>query len=96
MPQFMIQAKDFTDSEALQRRLSMRNEHLARMQEEKKKDIFIIGGALLSQEETMIGSMILLSLPAEEAVWQWIESDVYKTGKVWDEITVTPFRVAPV
>ena len=96
MPQFIIQAKDFTDSEALQRRLSVRETHLARMRQEKEKGIFIIGGALLSAEGNMIGSMILLSLPDEESVWNWIETDVYKTGNVWNEIMVSPFRVAPV
>ncbi len=92
----MIYAKDFTDSEALQRRLSVRDAHLVRMQEEKKNGVFIIGGALLNEEGNTIGSMILLSLPDEESVWQWVEKDVYKTGRVWNEIVVSPFRVAPV
>lgn len=96
MPQFMIQARDFTDSEALQRRLAVRETHLARMRQEKEKGVFIIGGALLSAEGSMIGSMILLSLPDEDTVWKWIERDVYKTGRVWDEITVSPFRIAEV
>ena len=96
MPQFMIQARDFTDSEALQRRLSVRNAHLLRMQAEKNKGVFIMGGAMLNEEGNMVGSMILLSLPDEESVWQWIEKDVYKTGRVWDDISVSPFRVAQV
>lgn len=92
----MIQAKDFTDTEALERRLSVRDTHLVRMQEEKKRGVFIIGGALLNADGNMVGSMILLALPTEEAVWQWIEKDVYKTGRVWDEIIVSSFRVAAV
>lgn len=96
MPQFMIQAKDYADSEALQRRLSVRETHLARMREEKAKEVFIIGGALLNEDGNMIGSMILLSLPDEAAVWEWIEIDVYRTGKVWNEIAVSPFRIASV
>ena len=96
MPQFLVQAKDFTDNEALQRRLAVRETHLARMQQEKEKGIFIIGGALLDTEENMVGSLILLSLPDEDSVWKWIEQDVYKTGKVWNEISVSSFRVAPV
>lgn len=96
MPQFMIQAKDHTDAEALQRRMSVRETHLARMHQEKEKGIFLIGGAFLNEEGNMMGSMILLSLPDEESVWQWIDEDIYKTGKVWNEITVSPFRIASV
>ena len=96
MPQFIIQAKDHADKEALQRRMTSRPAHIDRMKEEKNKDVFIIGGALLNENATMIGSVIILSLPDEASVWRWIEEDLYVTGKVWNEITVSPFRVAEV
>ncbi len=96
MPQFVIHAKDHTDAEALNRRLSVRSTHLQRMREEKRKGIFIIGGALLNEKGNMAGSVIILSLPDEQSVWNWIEDDVYKTHRVWNEISVLPFRVAEV
>lgn len=96
MPQFIIQAKDYTDEDALKRRLAARSAHLERMKEEKRKGVFIIGGALLNNDSTMIGSVIILSLPDEASVQQWIRQDVYITQKVWNEVTVTPFRVADV
>ena len=96
MPQFIIQAKDHIDDEAVQRRISVREIHLKRMREEKASGVFIIGGALLNNDNKMIGSVIILSLPDEQSLWHWIEQDVYMTGKVWDEVQVTPFRVAEV
>ena len=96
MPQFIIQAKDHTDDNAIDRRLSVRAAHLQRMKEEKSKDIFIIGGALLDNNNKMIGSVIILSLSDEESVQRWIEQDVYFKNNVWNEITVAPFRVADV
>ncbi len=96
MPQFIIQAKDYTDEESLKRRLAARSAHLERMKEERNKGVFVLGGALLDNNDRMIGSVIILSLPNEESVWQWIRQDVYVTGTVWNEITVNPFRVADV
>ncbi len=96
MPQFIIQAKDFTDEDALNRRLKARQLHLERMKEEKRKQVFVVGGALLSDESKMIGSVIILSLPDKQSVHQWIAEDPYIKNKVWDEITITPFAVADV
>ena len=94
MPQFIIQAKDHTDKDALNRRLAARTAHLERMKEERSKGVFIIGGALLNKEEQMIGSVIILSLPDEESVRQWINQDIYVTGNVWNEVEISSFRVA--
>lgn len=96
MTQFIIHAKDCTDAEAPARRAAARSFHLQRMREEKKKGVFILGGALLDEEERMIGSLIIVALPDKQSVESWIQKDVYVTDKVWNEITITPFRVADV
>lgn len=96
MSQFIIQAKDYKDEDALNRRLAARPFHLERMKEEKAKSIFVIGGALLSEDGKMIGSVIILSLPDANSVMEWIQKDPYLLQKVWNEITVTPFKVADV
>lgn len=92
----MILASDYKDAEALQRRLSVREDHLNRMRDEKVKGKFIIGGAKLNEEGAMIGSMLLVDLENETAVREWLKEDPYVTGKVWKQIDVIPFRVAGV
>ena len=96
MPQFIIHAKDFGDAEAPARRAYARPFHLQRMKEEKKKGIFILGGALLNEQSRMIGSVIIVALPDIQSVESWIQQDSYVVNQVWNEITITPFRVADV
>ncbi len=96
MPQFLIMAEDCTDTGAPDRRLAARPVHLQRMQEEKAKGIFIIGGAKLDEEGNMYGSMLMVNLPDINAVNSWIACDPYVTGRVWNTIAVTPFRIAEV
>jgi len=96
MPQFIIIAADYKDSEALNRRLAIRPVHLERMKVEKEKGIFIIGGAKLDETGKMFGSMLIVNLPDKEAVSNWLAADPYVTNKVWEHIEITPFRIAEV
>ena len=95
MPQFMIIADDYQDADALTRRMEVRDAHLQRMRVEKLRGIFIIGGAKLSNGK-MTGSMLLVEMDDEAAVQQWLKDDPYVTGKVWEHISITPFRIAGV
>ena len=96
MPQFIIIAQDYKDSEALNRRLAARPIHLERMKKEKAKGVFIIGGAKLNEAGNMIGSMLIVDLPGKEEVEQWVAVDPYVTNNVWETVGITPFRIADV
>jgi uncharacterized protein YciI len=96
MPQFLILAEDYTDKNALNRRLAIRETHLQRMREEKKAGRFIMGGARLNDDGNMYGSMLIVNLENEEAVKEWINVDPYFTAKVWKYTHVFPFRIADV
>ncbi len=96
MPQFLILAIDYTDPDALKRRLSVREEHLKRMRREKAEGHFITGGAKLNEENKMCGSMLVVQLENIETVKQWLQEDPYITGKVWEHVEIFPFRIADV
>jgi len=96
MPQFLILTDDYKDPDALSRRMSVREDHLKRMRKEKTEGRFIIGGAKLNEQGNMYGSMLVVELENEEAVQQWINEDPYVTGKVWENISILPFRIANV
>lgn len=95
MPQFLILADDYKDAEALNRRLSVRKDHLKRMRAEKAEGRFVIGGAKLN-EGKMIGSMLVVNLDDAEVVRKWINEDPYITGKVWEHVQIVPFKIADV
>jgi len=94
--QYLITAYDFTDSEALERRMAARPFHLDAIRKFKNTGNFIIGGAILNPEGKMIGSSLIMQFESEAELQQWLEKDPYYTRKVWDKINIKPFRVAEI
>ncbi|MDB5262586.1 MAG: hypothetical protein JWQ14_1867 [Adhaeribacter sp.] len=92
--QYFITAHDFTDPEALDRRMAVRALHLDEMKKFKESGNFLFGGAILSAEGKMIGSSLFMQFQHEAALQQWLDAEPYVTGKVWDKIEIKPFRVA--
>ena len=96
LKQYFITAYDFTDPEALDRRMAARPSHLEGARKLKASGNFIIGGAILSPEGKMIGSSLFMQFRDEEELQQWLKEEPYVNEKVWDKIEVKPFRVAEV
>ncbi|KAL1945222.1 hypothetical protein VTO73DRAFT_2073 [Trametes versicolor] len=99
MPLFSIYAPDYTDEEAVQRRLAVRQTHLDTA---AKNPSMKVGGAMLSPndaldkpdlEKKMIGSFMILECDTYEDAKKMIEGDVYWTGNVWDKekTVIRPF-----
>ena len=51
MPQFLIKAEDYTDKDALNRRLAIRETHLQTMREEKKQAGLLLAALSLPMME---------------------------------------------
>jgi uncharacterized protein YciI len=96
MNQYLVTAYDYTDAEALQRRMNVRPHHLAGVKELKESGNYIAGGAILNEESQMIGSVMILQFETDEALEVWKQNEPYITQKVWESIDVKPFRVAAV
>lgn len=91
--QFLLVARDYTDADALSRRMTARPHHIANIQRMIGEGSFITGGAMLSETETvdgkpkMIGSMLLLKMGSSEEVRRYVDTDPYFTGKVWEKVS---------
>jgi len=94
--QFILIAYDGTDPGALERRMSVRQEHLEKISEMRKAGEFIFGGAVLNEEGKMIGSMIIYEFPDREALDSRLKEEPYISGKVWKDISIQPFRLAKI
>jgi uncharacterized protein YciI len=94
MKQYLINALDFTDAEALERRMHARPAHLESVKEAKSKGHYLIGGALLNDHGQMIGSAMIVQFETPEALQEWLNNDPYIKGEVWDRIEIKPFKVA--
>lgn len=96
MQQYIIYAWDETDEQAPERRMSIRPAHFDGARKLKSAGNFIIGGAILNDEEKMIGSMMVVQFETKEQLQQWLDTEPYITGKVWQKIDIRPFKVADV
>jgi hypothetical protein len=92
--QFLVTAYDGKDDGALDRRMSVRKAHINGANELKEAGHLIAGGAILDEAEQMIGSTMFVDFDSKAQLDQWLASDPYVTGNVWQDISVLPIRLA--
>ncbi len=93
--QYVIIAKDAEDSEALNRRLAARADHVSYSDEAVKRGEQIIGAALLDREGDMRGSVMIVDFENEAALKDWLDNEAYVRGQVWKDIDILPCRIGP-
>ncbi|GLY98784.1 YciI family protein [Actinoplanes sp. NBRC 103695] len=93
--QFLLIAHDGDDDDALNRRLQAREKHIALGDEMVANGSMLYGGALLDDQEKMIGSVLVLDFPTRQELDAWLKIEPYVLGDVWRRIDVQPFRVGP-
>lgn len=91
---FLVIARDGSDDGALERRLAVRERHLSSARALAEAGTLQLGGAILDEDDTMIGSALLLEAPDEAAVRALLEADVYARSGVWERYEVHRFRRA--
>lgn len=94
MNQYLITAYDFTDTDALNRRMAIRPLHLDAARQLRETGNFVLGGAMLNDEGKMIGSVMVLQFETEEQLAAWKQDEPYITQKVWETVDIKPFKVA--
>jgi hypothetical protein len=94
--QFIVIAYDGTDAKALERRMSVREEHLkqAKMFFDNGKWLYAVG--ILSDDGIINGSMVVCDFPSRiDLEEEWIKNEPYILGNVWDKIKIHRAQVAP-
>lgn len=94
MPQYLVLAYDGTDPDATARRQAARPRHLEFIAPMVERGEIVVGGAILDDAETMVGSAVVVDMPSREALDTWLNNDPYVTEGVWKTIEVKPMRVA--
>ena len=92
--QFVVIGRDGTDPEAPDRRQVVRPTHLDELQPLVDAGNILVGGAILDDDGSMRGSVMIVDFPSREELHAWLDNDPYVTGGVWREVEVAPFRVA--
>lgn len=91
--QFLVIAHDGTDADALQRRMSVREEHFVSARAARKQGAILIGGALLDGDK-MVGSALIVEAEDRAALDAFLAADPYSKGNVWQRFEIMPMRVA--
>lgn len=91
---FLVIAKDGTDDGAPARRAAVRERHLAGAHALAEAGRLQVGGAILDDEGTMIGSALIVEADDEAALRSLLDADVYASQGVWQRYEVYPFRRA--
>lgn len=92
--QFLVTAYDGKDKQAQERRAAARPDHIEGAKALQEAGHILIGGAILDEEGNMVGSSMVVEFENQEELEKWVNNDPYVTGNVWQEIYVSPFRVA--
>jgi uncharacterized protein YciI len=91
---FLIQAFDHTDADALNRRMKARENHLEFAKKMHANGEIIVAGAMLNNEEKMIGSAMIVEMDSLLEVEKWLSEEVYIKDNVWDKVSVYQMKIA--
>ncbi|EIM89483.1 uncharacterized protein STEHIDRAFT_118701 [Stereum hirsutum FP-91666 SS1] len=100
--EFVVYAPDYTDAEALSRRLAVRAQHLAKAQTLHDSGVVKLGGAMVAEESLreedaskrkMEGSVMIYEAGSLAEVMEYIHNDPYWVENVWDKekLDIRPF-----
>jgi uncharacterized protein YciI len=91
---FIVTAYDGKDSEAGPRRKIAREQHLAGVKRLVKERRHLFGAAILDEGNQMIGSVLIVDYPSKEIlISEWLNSEPYVTGNVWESVEIKPCMV---
>ncbi len=85
---FLIIGLDGTDSDALDRRMAARPNHVARGDELMASGNLWYASALFHDDGTMKGSMYFVDFANEDELNAYLETEPYVVGDVWRDITI--------
>lgn len=91
--QFLIIGKDGTDENAPKRRLDARQAHMELGEKLRQSGNMWYGAALWDDNNEMCGSALLMDFPSEKELHEWLNSEPYKTQRVWQTIEILKCNV---
>lgn len=86
--QFVVIGLDGTDESAPERRQKARPAHIDVGEELRQAGNMWYGAALLHDDGSMKGSMILVDFKSEDELKAWLDKEPYVVGDVWRDITI--------
>lgn len=86
--QYVVIGLDGTDEGALERRLKVRQQHIDLGEELRQSGSMWYGAALLRDDGSMKGSVLIVDFPSEKELQYWLDKEPYVIGDVWKDIRI--------
>jgi uncharacterized protein len=86
--QFLIIGLDGKDSDAMDRRLAARKDHIELGDQLLKSGNMWYGAAIRDNKGNMIGSALFMDFESEEELNKWLKKEPYVVGKVWEKVDI--------
>ena len=93
--QFIVTGLDGKDTDALNRRMAVREKHIQLGDQLRAEGKVLFGVALLNDANNMVGSVYIVDFANRAELDQWLKVEPYVTGNVWQDIKVEPCQVGP-
>ena len=93
--QFVVIGRDATDEKALERRMAARDAHMKVIDEGIAIGRNIMGAAMLNDNGDMCGSVMTMEFESRAALDEWLRTEPYVVGKVWDDIEIIECKIPP-
>ena len=86
--QFRITAYDYTDKDALARRMEVRPRHLENIMKVMEDDRILCAGGITNEAGAPVGSFLIMDFPSREKLDEYLATEPYITEKVWESVKV--------
>ena len=90
---YLIVWRDGDDDGAMERRLAVREDHIAMGEELLASGTMWYGAAIVDHEWTMKWSMFVMDFPDTDALEAWLAVEPYMVGEVWVHVDIYPCSI---
>src|SRR5918993_3367614 len=92
---YAVIAWDGDDAGAVERRMAVRDRHMAVITEWAADGCLALGLPLYTPDWKPAGSLMLLEVPDRAGLDAYLAAEPFAAGEVWKRVETHPFRIAP-
>ena len=90
---FIVTGYDYKDALALERRLSVREEHMENIIQMKSEGKILFASAKVNDAGQMCGSIVFMEVSSKDEVEAYLEKEIYVKAKVWERVEIVACKI---
>jgi uncharacterized protein len=92
--QFVVIAYDYKEG-GLEKRMKVRPDHLRISDAFKQKGKYLYGVGITNEKDELVGSVMVFDVKDRKELDDYLKTEPYVTGNVWEKVIIHPCRVGP-